>query len=683
VSNDILDKFARGVQPEAVVVEPDLTPDIFSKYDREPQARKEKVRSTPITVRAEPRPPISGFDQNSPEVAALQARPSAVPEGGGFKKDIKEIGRGIVETPGNIARGTLENISAGSQLVQSGFSDLRSGNIAPGFPSSDPQTWEAGGLLKTVGGALAVPMAPFAATTNRLINQPVTELTGNPNIGARAEFAVGAMGPSIIAGKTVAGKLPANQSINKLVEHIGPENVSEVVNRLQNNPRLRLVDVAPVVGTTAQGLIDPTLPVAQRALTTSVKNSIKGAAPSVEEAFNETMGARPGVVKLLDELKKKATDAGTDIINPAVKGAKPVDTSGVISHIDEILKPAVAGLKIGETNIAPSALQERLARIRQQLTDDKSALTDPAKLHKIQSDLRSEAYNLSTSASGAERTLGKQLYDVRNKIVDAIDEAASGAYKPGLERYRDAKQVEEAFDKGANFNKQSTGAKGVREDHPEIYAKELGAMSPEELTAHKLGARLAIDQTMNAYKFGARRGTDIGEVPFKRDKLEFLFGKNEADRLFQKLQDERDIASTNSRILQGSKTAETKAAQESMKPREIKPLDVKPSLAALLPAAMAEYGSTMAGLPTGVGGALAVGAGVTGGIVRKAAQVARNRLDIGTNNSYAKLASGSDVTRADLINQLLAHPDVVRVQQAGGGNKLLDTARTLGRSISP
>lgn len=516
--------------------------------------------------------------------------------------------------------------------------------------------------LKDYPGHLLHGLVDTLASPGNTLNSniPSTSESLIPSAVGLAGLTTGSEFPKAGTTAAIENIAPYPRSVNKLIEHIGPENVPDAVNRLQGNPRLRLMDVAPVVGTTAQGLIDPALPAAQRALTTSVKDSLRGAKPSVEEAYNETMGARPGVVKLLDDMKQKAADAGTNIINPAIKGAKPVDTSGVISHIDEILKPAVAGLKIGDTNIAPSALQERLARIKQQLTDGDSVLTDPNKLHKIQSDLRAEAYNLSSSASGSERTLGKQLYEVRNGLVDAIDAASGGKYKPGLDRYRDAKQVEEAFDKGANFGKQSTGAKGVREDHPEIYAQELKAMSPEELTAHKLGVRLAIDQTMNGYKFGARRGTDIGEVPFKRDKLAQLFGKDEADKLFRRLQDERDIASTNSKILQGSKTAETRAAQESMKPREVKPLDIKPSLAALLPAAAVEYGSTLAGLPPGVGGALAVGAGVVGGAARKLSQVAKNRLDIGMNNSYAKLASGTDVTRADLINKLLTHPKVVR-----------------------
>ena len=623
---------------------------------------------------APPRPPISGFEQDNPEVRAIQANQGTAPtrNQGGFNKDISAIGQGLINTPGAVWNEAGHNFAHSYDFLKSGMEDLTHGN----YKGAAGNLFGAG-----IGGVAAIP----SAVLDRLVNQPVTQLTGNPDIGNRAEFLAGLYTPGKVGASKVQATVPTNRMINDLVKDIGPENVPSVVSRMAQNERLRVSDVAPVVRTTAQGLVDTAQPNAMRAIVESAEKSKAGAKPSVEEAFNEVVGARPNVVKTLEDIKKKATDAGSEIINPAIKAAKPVDTSGVISAIDDVLKPAVAGIKIGETKIAPTALQTRLAVLRHQLTDGESVLTDPQKLHNIQSDLRAEAHNLTTSSDGAQRTLGKQLYDVRNKLVDAIDVAADKKYKPGLAKYRDAKEIDEAFKAGADFNKQGTGYAGLA-DHPDVYRNEVANMTKEQLAAHKLGVRLAVDQTINGYRFGARRGTDIGDVPFKQDKLEILFGKKEAGKLMQKLKDERDIAKSNSKWTQGSKTAETRAAQEARKPREVQPLKLTPSLNGLVAPGLAEAAAYMTHVPMGLGTALAVASGVGKGVATKLTQVAKNKLDLSTNASYARAAGATGPERQALIARLMSHPDVLRAAQVGKPNltqKLLNTGATLGRAIGP
>jgi hypothetical protein len=57
-------------------------------------------------------------------------------------------------------------------------------------------------------------------------------------------------------------------------------------------------------------------------------------------------------------------------------------------------------------------LQERLAEIRGTLTDGKSVVTDPQRLHEIQSELGREVRDLTTSATGSDRRLGCELATV-------------------------------------------------------------------------------------------------------------------------------------------------------------------------------------------------------------------------------------------------------------------------------
>jgi hypothetical protein len=78
--------------------------------------------------------------------------------------------------------------------VRRGADEINAGKIFPRFPSSDPRTWEAGGALRTSGGVLKIVFSPFAAATEHLIEDPVTQLTGNPDIGSRAGVVANAIG---------------------------------------------------------------------------------------------------------------------------------------------------------------------------------------------------------------------------------------------------------------------------------------------------------------------------------------------------------------------------------------------------------------------------------------------------------------------------------------------------------
>ena len=54
------------------------------------------------------------------------------------------------------------------------------GNALPSFPSVDPRTWSAGGALTTAGGLAGALFSPVTAATNKLISEPVNQLTGGP-----------------------------------------------------------------------------------------------------------------------------------------------------------------------------------------------------------------------------------------------------------------------------------------------------------------------------------------------------------------------------------------------------------------------------------------------------------------------------------------------------------------------
>lgn len=146
---------------------------------------------------------------------------------------------------------------------------------------------------------------------------------------------------------------------------------------------------------------------------------------------------------------------------------------------------------------------------------------------------------------------------VRKRFGDEAVNAAgykniSGSYKPALSKFRDEKQVENAFNMGQLVTRNKLGR---LEDSPEFWDNWVKAASPQELEAAKEGARLAMQHQISGFKAGARKGQDIVESEFNRDKLSSLFGEKEVDKMAKSLQDERNIAITNSKLIDNSQTA--------------------------------------------------------------------------------------------------------------------------------
>jgi hypothetical protein len=382
------------------------------------------------------------------------------------------------------AGSTAENFSGSKEMAKSGVQDLRNLQIMPSFPSSDPQTWSGGGALKTLAGGVGMATAPISGTIDALVNHPVTELTGNPDIGNRAGLVAGfALGgpKSVAVAKNVT---PTSKALNTLVEAIGPENVPGAVARLKTNPRLTLMDVSDPVRTMAQGLIDPAQPAAQRIVSNAVKDRITSAPAAVNTAYTTAMGAAPDVVKVVDAIKKKAQDVGSTMIQPAVQSARPVDITNVVKSLDSTIGPVLKDLQAGETPKLPMTQAQKTAwEIRQRLRgsqpDEPAMVMDAAQAHEIQSQLRYEASQLASSAVGSERLTAGQVGNARGQLVDAIDQAAGGRYKPALSKYRDAKMVQEAFESGFDTLKNRSGVSGL-EDRPESFREWMRTASPEE-----------------------------------------------------------------------------------------------------------------------------------------------------------------------------------------------------------
>lgn len=609
-----------------------------------------------------PRAPISGFTKEQSD--ELNARPET--RGGENPRrysDPQKLPRDLAasssELPSDIGGSIASDFSGSKKMFESGIGDLAKGDILPTLMTS-PKDWKAGGVLKTILGPVGMVGSPISGTLKETVDNPLTKITGNPSFGERASILTPVGGIPAAVGKA-AKVATGSKAVNALVDLVGAENVPSVIERLKSNPNLRLADASPEVRNTVRGFIDPAQPNAMRAVSESAERSRAGNAKGARDAYEATLGPRPEALTVLDNIKKKAQDVGTSLINPAIKGSKPVDLAPVISEIDSVLKPGARGVVSPDIRMELSPLQKELVDLRQKLTDGKSTFFDAQKIHEVQSELRRRAEDLSSSAVGSERALGRQLYDVREKIVGAVDRASGGQYRPALSAYKDANDVERAFEKGLGVATNRPGIKGIVEDSPAALERWKGAASAEELKAHELGVLENYHRKIDSMKNAARAGSEIPDIEFNRKKMEITFGKEKSDDLLKKMKDIKDIAETNSKWLHGSDTAKTQAAQRAFAIPEVGRLQHHlpywPVLGGVLghESGIPFLGTALGAAATSVGGA------------KVAAQKLQQISALSRNAEMARLSGATGLDRADLIMELASHPKVISYLKKGGG----------------
>jgi hypothetical protein len=499
---------------------------------------------------------------------------------------------------------------------------------------------------------------------------------------------------------------PSTAAVNELVKQVGPGNIPAAVARMRENPRLALVDVSDPVRTSTQGMVDAGQPKAQSLISTTVRQRAVERGDVANSAFTEAMGPSPDISIMLNGLKAQAREAGQKAIQPALENAKPVDVTPVIQAIDKELKPGITALMDPGTRLPLSELQQELVRFKQKLTTGSEQAFDPQALHRIQSDMGDQAFQLSKSPNPKDRLLGSQLRDYNEKLIDQIDAAAGpvpippghvrigleggakyvdvpegraglekladpefiaknsqpsdiGAYRAGRAKFKDAKDIHEAWDEGFDVLKNRSGVNGFA-DRPEALREWMRTATPEQVAAKRLAVRADMDQKLNGVKNGGLAGETITKIPYNQEKVRDLFGEKEGNRLIRVMKDASDQAETNSRIIKETKTFETFAGNRALKVPEIEPFHLGSMTHALLPSALAEGAAHYAGLPPGLTGAGLLAAGTLAGGLKKGVQIFNQNNALERNFHFARNALATGPAREDTINALLSHPKVIR-----------------------
>lgn len=546
-----------------------------------------------------------------------------------------------------------EAFNSSREMAGEGLSDILHGRPATGIGKA---FWGGAGMLSS----------PFTGGINALVEQPASKIGGG-ELASRAGAAAGLVGPGLLGGKAAAAAMPSNRAINQLVEAIGPENVPAAVNRLRANDRLSLMDVAPTVRQLTMGRAIEPGP-AQREIAAAAEARGAGTRGAVGEAYSE-LGPPPQALDVLDKIKDRAREAGRKEIQPVLEKAGPVDVSPVIQAIDDELKPGMQAF--AKSGLPLSTRQQELARLRQQLvTENGEMRIDPQRLHEVQSANGTNAYQFSKSPDAAQRQAGAGLRDVNEKLVDAIDAASGGTYRPARAKFAEAKDVHEAFDRGLMLQRTRQGEAGITEDSPQAWMRWAAKATPDQMDAARLGALSAIHMKIGSVRNAARAGMDIPEVEFTRDKLGVLFGKDKADKMLQQLRDERDIAATNTDLFKGPQTAARLKGEEALAVRKIGADHSNPFWYAAPVAG--ELAANALGQPFGLAAAGVLGLKAASTVARYGWQKTGQMNDLARNAAFARGAVASGPAREQLINRLVSHPKVVRALKKSG-NQLTAT----------
>jgi hypothetical protein len=572
---------------------------------------------------------------------------------GGIGREAPRIGNALISAPKDFVKRGVEETTEGVNRLVEGVKQIAKGEILPRGFGEEPSKRDPGGALRViVGGLQAVGGATGITPATEKVEQVVTAVTGNPEAGNRA---------GILANMTV-GPRTIGAGVNKLraqpraVAKVGEtELTAEQLQRMRDNPNLSPMDVNPSLRGQGMGLyLEPGA--SKNKLDAFVRDRTANAPERVVQVYRDTVGPAPNIIDTVEGFKKTARDNAAKGFGEAFKDAKPVNVQDLVDKIDKKLKPGATSVMSPSNTLHYGPLEQRLLELRNDLTNGTALLTDPQRLHEIQSALGREIRNLRQSTTGSDRNLGSRLKEYQDGLVGAIDDAAGGKYRPAREKYKSDMDVQEAVEKGAQILVNRPNYRGMLEDTPDAWRRWIKQASPEELEAARIGGRAIIEHSIQSNRWAARKGVNIEEIPYNREKLRDLYGEKEAARLERLIRDEMDIATTNNKLIANSATAERMANKDAVKVRDLNsPVHPIASL----------------GIPAEIAGS-ALGAPGVGTIAMTAAMSARhvaNRLgrrsDIARNEILTDLLTRTGAAGAEVINQAAAQKT---------GNRLLNLA---------
>lgn len=551
-------------------------PDLLGKWQVPQSATPAPAATTPAPSQFSPDDPRSRLGVfTHPETAGQNVNvPSTVDRTSPISAQLAAANSQGMTNLGNAVSGVVpairQNFNTGLDLYNQGTQEGVAGHALPSFPSpTDPNTWSAGGLLKSGAGVAGAILSPVTGAVQQLVENPTAQATGSANAGERAGFVGNALAMPILAraGNGALGSPmkaavgPGVANVSSVLSDIGMSPAAARSALARMGPAATLADIDPALTTEAGGLA------AKGGAPTSI---LKGAMAQraaqadnrVSAAIDQTLGPKPDLTAVKDTIQEQASSSAAPYYDAARASAAPMNITPVLNSIDAQLKNAVGG----EAAV--------LNKAKAYLTDQKVGLPGPdgspttmivpkddaGALLKVRQaldgDMESLQRNGSIDGTSAGKSALRAASDIRGQLDDVLksdDNIAQGdanfAYHMNLK---------DAVDNGTELF-----TKGVR---TEDFQRSLAAMSPEQLEATRQGARIAIGDVLEQARRGELSGAQsmFAKASANRAKLDALFPN--ASNVFDMVHGETAMRATEQRVAQNSATAERQAVMEKYSP---------------------------------------------------------------------------------------------------------------------
>lgn len=428
--------------------------------------------------------------------------------------------------------------------------------------------------------------------------------------GAATGVAGPAAGAAVTAGvnrlaNALTGTTPAARNVAGILSEIGmtPQAAQNALTRI--GPSATLADIDPALTTEAGGLASlggrPT-----SVLKSAMATRAAAADNRVATAIDSTIGQKPNLEASLDAMLEHGRQAAAPYYAAARANPTPMDVQPLVTDIDQRISNSTGGVA------------DTLRTLRGYLVRDvpgfgTATKSDPQQLLGARQAMDDLIERRGTADTTAGRNAIRQAQDVRTNLDAVLKQ--DGNIASGDAAFAGQMQLRDAMQEGTQLF-----TRGVR---PEEFTRQLAQMSPEEVQAYRAGARVAIGDALEQARQGTLAGARsmFGRSSANRAKLDALFPN--AGGVFDMLEGEAAMRSTEQRVGQNSATAERRAVQEKYAPPQGDPMSAAP---AVVGEALGG-GAGAVGMMAARGGYRALSQAVTSG--------ARNRLVDGTANALA------------------------------------------------
>lgn len=465
-----------------------------------------------------------------------------------------------------LARERADNDAARSAYpVASGIGQLAGGLVSGGGLASSglsagARAAQSGAGLSKVAFGSAVDGAALGAATGFGEGEGgLGNRIGSATTGGAAGLAVGAAAPLAIAGASAA----ARPMLAPILSRLRPQGYTDdALAASMRRAGMTPDDVAASMraaqadGQDGWMVADALGETGQRQLSIAARNP-NDARQGVINALDERQAGQgrrvsaaladafdaPDTAAARAASLTAARDSAADISYAAAReGAGPVDVSGAVARIDEVLQPGISRIASPQTQIADDSVEGALLRARRLLTDGRSNLSGFDAILRAKQDIDDMIGRAVRSGAGNQARL---LMGVKQELDGALS-AASGPYAAARDAFARGSRAIEAVDTG-----RAAAMRGRADDTIPAF----NAMSASEQSAFRAGYADPLIESTQSAAYGVNKVRPLLNDATAAEFPAFAT-HGRGDQLLRRLDRENTMFATRAEALGNSKTAQ-------------------------------------------------------------------------------------------------------------------------------